>query len=57
MIELLTSLFSNNVKVLILGFGKEGKSTYGFVRKYFPKLKLAIADSNPQNSKQQCIIK
>ena len=48
MIELLTSLFSNNAKVLILGFGKEGKSTYGFVRKYFPKLKLAIADSNPQ---------
>ena len=46
MIEFLTSLFSDHPKVLILGFGKEGKSTYGFIRKHFPNLKLGIADSN-----------
>lgn len=31
-------------KVLILGFGKEGQSTYKFLRKYFPGKKLGIAD-------------
>lgn len=46
MIDLLTSLFSGNSKVLILGYGKEGKSTYGFLRKNFPGLLLGIADSN-----------
>ncbi|MCH7641019.1 UDP-N-acetylmuramoyl-L-alanine--D-glutamate ligase [Patescibacteria group bacterium] len=30
--------------VLILGFGREGESTYNFLRKYFPKKELGIAD-------------
>src|SRR3989344_5376984 len=31
-------------KVLILGFGREGQSTYRFLRKLFPHKRLAIAD-------------
>lgn len=46
MIELLKTLFLNNSNVLILGFGKEGKSTYGYIRKNFPNQKLGIADFN-----------
>lgn len=33
-------------KILILGFGMEGKSTYNFIRKFFPNKKLYIADKN-----------
>ena len=33
-------------KVLILGFGREGKSTYNFIRKYLGNKHLFIADSN-----------
>ena len=32
--------------ILILGFGKEGISTYRFIRRYFPLKKIAIADKN-----------
>ncbi len=38
--------FIKNKKILILGFGKEGKSTYRFIRKYYPNQKLFIADKN-----------
>ena len=31
-------------KILILGFGKEGESTYNLIRKYLPKQQLYIAD-------------
>lgn len=33
-----------NQRVLILGFGREGQSTYRFLRKKFPDLPLAVAD-------------
>ncbi|MBR3614142.1 MAG: UDP-N-acetylmuramoyl-L-alanine--D-glutamate ligase [Clostridia bacterium] len=33
-------------KILILGFGKEGESTYKIIRKYFPEKNLFIADKN-----------
>lgn len=33
-------------KVLILGFGREGKSTYNLIRKYLPDKKLVIGDGN-----------
>ena len=33
--------------IAILGFGREGKSTYHFIRKYDKNLKLTILDSNP----------
>lgn len=33
-----------NKRILILGFGREGTSTYKFIRKYLPELKIYIAD-------------
>ncbi|MBQ9435148.1 MAG: UDP-N-acetylmuramoyl-L-alanine--D-glutamate ligase [Bacteroidales bacterium] len=33
-------------KIVILGFGKEGISSYHFIRKYFPNQPLTIADGN-----------
>ena len=36
--------FLENKKVLILGFGREGKSTYNFIRKYLNDKKIYIAD-------------
>ncbi|MFA6923793.1 MAG: UDP-N-acetylmuramoyl-L-alanine--D-glutamate ligase [Bacteroidales bacterium] len=35
-----------NKKILILGFGREGQSTYKVIRKYFQNLLLTIADLN-----------
>jgi UDP-N-acetylmuramoylalanine--D-glutamate ligase len=35
-----------NKKILILGFGKEGKDTFHFLRKIFPKMTIGIADRN-----------
>ena len=32
--------------IILLGFGKEGKSTYNFIRKYLPKQKVTISDKN-----------
>lgn len=39
----LNKLFENK-KVLILGMGREGKSTYKFIKKFYPDLKLSTAD-------------
>jgi UDP-N-acetylmuramoyl-L-alanine---L-glutamate ligase len=33
-------------KLLILGFGREGESTFRFLKKYFPEIKIAVADIN-----------
>lgn len=33
-------------RILILGFGREGKSTFAFLSKYLPDVPLAIADKN-----------
>lgn len=33
-------------KIIILGFGREGHSTYKFIRKYFPESPLTIADKS-----------
>ena len=35
-----------NKKILILGFGKEGKSTYSFLRKHLHDIGLTIKDQN-----------
>lgn len=43
--------YLNNKKVIILGFGKEGKSTYEYIRKYDKNIKLLIMDDNYQNIK------
>lgn len=36
-------------KILILGFGREGISTFKFIRKYYPKVRIYIADKNQVN--------
>ncbi len=36
----------DNKRIIILGFGKEGVSTYRFIRKHFPDMPLVIADGN-----------
>lgn len=36
--------FYKDKKVLIMGFGREGISTYNYIRKYLPEKKLGIAD-------------
>lgn len=36
--------YLENKKIVILGYGMEGESTYKFLRKYFPDKKLFIAD-------------
>ena len=36
-------------KIVILGFGKEGKSTYEYIRKYVKDLPLTVMDQNYQN--------
>ena len=33
-------------KVLILGYGREGKSTFRLLRSYFPDVQLSVSDSN-----------
>jgi len=35
-----------NKKIVILGFGKEGKSTYKFLRKYLTDINITIKDKN-----------
>lgn len=35
-----------NKNIAIVGFGKEGKSTYNFIRRYLPNQKLTIIDGN-----------
>lgn len=42
--ELLSYLENKNI--VILGFGKQGKSTYKFLRKYFPEKRIDIMDEN-----------
>lgn len=39
-----------NKKILILGFGREGRDTFLFLRKLFPKKTIGIADLNPKLS-------
>ncbi len=40
--------YLENKTILILGFGKEGESTYNFLRGNFPEKKLFIADKNKE---------
>lgn len=43
--KLLSSLLTNR-KLLILGFGREGRSTFRYIRKHFPGVTIGIADRN-----------
>ncbi len=42
-----------NKKILILGFGKEGKNTLLFLKKIFPGKKIMIADQNKKEIQNQ----
>jgi UDP-N-acetylmuramoyl-L-alanine---L-glutamate ligase len=44
--KLLSHLLSNR-KLLLLGFGREGRSTFRYIRKHFPDVTINIADRNP----------
>ncbi len=55
MVEL-KEIFNKYKKILILGFGKEGKSTYRFIRKNLPDKKLVIADKNKNIISQNKIL-
>lgn len=44
--------YLKNKKIVILGFGKEGKSTYNYIRKKFPDMLLTIADSKEELRKE-----
>ena len=39
--------FLNEGRIGLLGFGREGRSTYDFLRRHFPTRQLIIADQNP----------
>jgi UDP-N-acetylmuramoylalanine--D-glutamate ligase len=41
--------------VLILGFGREGRSTYEFIRKYFPQKQIGIADQRSLEIKDEFV--
>lgn len=45
MLQQLIDFFNEN-SVLLLGFGREGRSTYNFIRKHLPEKKLTIGDAN-----------
>lgn len=39
--------FFKGQKIVIVGFGREGVSSYRFIRKHYPKMHLTIADRSP----------
>jgi len=49
--DFLSKLFWNK-KILILGFGREGQSTYKLIREYFPQRNITIADKRSNISEQ-----
>jgi UDP-N-acetylmuramoylalanine-D-glutamate ligase len=49
----LENLPEGNKKVLILGFGREGRSSYQLLRSYFPELEIGIADQQQEIEAQE----
>lgn len=47
----------NNKKILLLGFGREGQSTYKFIRSFFPNHHITIADRNEKLCKSVGFLK
>ena len=41
--------YSEDKKILILGFGREGRSTFKYLRQLYPNRTLYVMDSNPVN--------
>ena len=46
MIEKILNILNNYENILILGFGREWKTSYNFIRRHFPNKKLTILDEN-----------
>ena len=46
MIEKILNILNNYENILILGFGREWKTSYNFIRKHLPNKKLTILDEN-----------
>jgi len=46
MIEKILNILDNYENILILGFGREWKTSYNFIRKHLPNKKLTILDEN-----------
>ena len=46
MIEKILKILNNYENILILGFGREWKTSYNFIRRHFPNKKLTILDEN-----------
>ncbi|MBI2624929.1 MAG: UDP-N-acetylmuramoyl-L-alanine--D-glutamate ligase [Candidatus Nealsonbacteria bacterium] len=44
-----------NKKILILGFGVEGKDAFGFLKKVFPKQRIAISDKKRRGQYLKCL--
>ncbi len=55
MINQICNLLQNK-KILILGFGREGKSTYRFIREHFPDKEVGIYDKNVIKDELQKVI-
>jgi len=51
MIEFIKNMI-NGKRLLILGFGREGESTYKFLRNHFPDILITVADKNPEISRK-----
>ncbi len=45
-----------NKKILILGFGKEGKSTFRYLSENFPDVSPDVADANPDIGKSELLL-
>lgn len=46
MFELLKAIIKGYQRIIILGFGREGRSTYRTIRRVFPDIALVVADAN-----------
>jgi UDP-N-acetylmuramoyl-L-alanine---L-glutamate ligase len=57
MIQRLFERFLSGKKVAILGFGKEGQSTYKVIRELLPEFPLLICDSNDQLNQTAAFLK
>ncbi len=55
MIDYLKSVLESK-KVLILGFGKEGRSSFKLLQKYLPEIDISIADANMELKKDSLLL-
>ena len=55
MIDVISDIrdFLNNKSILILGFGREGKSTYNFIKRYVNYKKLGISDKEEPECEEE----